>query len=230
MSTHAFHPTRWSLVARATKDDAPAARAALDELCRLYWPPLCSFARRWGLNGADAEDATQNFFAELLRNDKFATADAERGKLRTFLLSIFNKRLINLRVRDQHRDNISFDQLETPLDPADPQSPEHEFTRQWAITTMDSAMSRLAAEYAQSGKENFFTACRPLLSIDADGNEDYALIAKQLGIKEGALRVATHRLRHRFREIIFATIAETLDNPTEANVRAEIGVLMESLA
>ncbi len=229
MSTHAFHATRWSLVARATKDDAPAARAALDELCRLYWPPLFSFARRWGMSEADAEDATQSFFAELLRNHKFAMADAESGKLRTFLLSIFSKRLINLRVRDRHRDNISFDQLETPLDPADPKSPEHEFTRQWAITTMDTAMSRLAAEYAQSGKENFFTACRPLLSIDAEGNEDYAAIAKQLGIKEGALRVATHRLRHRFREIIFATIAETLDNPTEANVRAEIGALMESL-
>lgn len=227
---HAFQPTRWTLVARATQDDAPAARAALDELCRIYWPPLFSFATRWGLSAADAEDATQNYFAELLRNDKFAIADADRGKLRTFLLHSFTKRLINLRDRDQHRNNLSFDQLETPLDPADPQNPELSFNRQWAIATMENAMRHLADEYVQSGKEAFFTACRPLLGIDAAGNEDYALIAKQLGIKEGALRVATHRLRHRFREIIFTTIAETLDNPTEASVRAEIGVLMESLA
>ncbi len=227
---HAFRPTRWTLVARATQDDAPAARAALDELCRLYWPPLFSFARRWGLNEAEAEDATQSYFAELLRNDKFAIADAGRGKLRSFLLHSFTKRLINFRDRDHHRDNISLDQGETPIDVADPHGPEHEFTRQWALTTMENVMRHLADEHVQNGKEGFFTACQPLLGIDAAGNEDYADIAKKLGIKEGALRVATHRLRRRFREILFATIAETLDNPTEANVRAEIGVLMDSLA
>ena len=182
---------------------------------------------------ADAEDATQNFFAELLRNDKFAIADAGRGKLRTFLLHSFTKRLINLQQRDRHRSDISLaallDESGTHLDPADPRHPAHEFNREWAITTMETAMSHLASEYAQSGKADFFSACRPLLNIDAAGNEDYVTIARQLGIKEGALRVATHRLRHRFREITFATIAETLDTPTEANVRAEIGVLMESL-
>ncbi|MFZ4767602.1 MAG: RNA polymerase sigma factor [Roseimicrobium sp.] len=226
MSTHDFQPTRWTLVARATKNDAPAARAALDELCRLYWPPLCNFAQRWGLSAVDAEDATQNFFAELLRNDKFAIAEAERGKLRTFLLHSFSKRLINQRERDPRRHHIDSDELP---DVSDPETPEREFTRQWAITTMDSAMKSLAAEYAQSGKDSFFNACRPLLSLEASGNEEYAIIAQKLGIKEGALRVAAHRLRHRFREIIFATIAETLDQPTEANVRTEMRLLMEAL-
>jgi RNA polymerase sigma-70 factor (ECF subfamily) len=90
---HAFQPSRWTLVARATQDDAPAARAALDELGRIYWPPLCCFATRWGLSEADAEDATQNYFAELLRNDKFAIADAERGRLRTHPISSWWRRM-----------------------------------------------------------------------------------------------------------------------------------------
>lgn len=228
MSTaeHAFQPTRWSLVLRAKQDDEPIARAALEELCRLYWPPLCSFARRWGMSDADAEDATQNFFAELLRNDKFAIADADRGKLRTFLLSTFTKRLINQRERDPSRHHITPDELP---DATDPQTPEREFTQQWAVTTMETALSRLSDECLQSGKSTLFTACRPLLTLDASGNDDYAAIARQLGMREGAVRVAVHRVRQQFRETLFAVIAETLDHPTEANVRAEIGALMEAL-
>ncbi len=233
-SAPAFQPTRWSLVARTQQDDDPAARAALNELCQLYWPPLCAFARRWGLSAADAEDVTQSFFAELLRNEKLAIADPERGKLRTFLLSTFTKRLINLRQRNPERGHFS---LDAPLDdsglmrdPADPQTPEHEFNRQWAMTTMETALARLAAEYAAAGKAGHFTAFRPLLDLAASGHEDYAAIAQQLGMKEGAARVAAHRVRQRFREMIFTTIAETLDQPTEAAVRAEIGLLMESLS
>ena len=232
-SPPAFQPTRWSLVARATVDDDPAARIALNELCQLYWPPLCAFARRWGLSDADAEDVTQNFFAELLRNEKFAIADPERGKLRTFLLSTFTKRLINLRQRDRERGHVS---LDAPLndagparDPADPHTPEHEFNRQWAMTTMETALARVEAEYGTAGKAAHFAAFRPLLDLAATGNEDYAALARQLGMKEGAARVATHRVRQRFREMIFTTIAETLDQPTEAAMRAEIGLLMESL-
>ena len=222
MSTHVFHPTRWTLVARATQDDAPAARAALDELCRLYWPPLCSFARRWGLSETDAEDATQNFFAELLRNDKFAIADPERGKLRTFLLHSFTQRLKNFRQRDPSQKNV-------PLDDVPPSTTDIDFDREWAITTMEAAMTQLGQEYELKGKADFFNACRPLLGIGAEGNEDYARIARALGMKEGALRVATSRLRLRFREVLFAVIAATLDQPSDNDVRAEIGVLMESL-
>lgn len=237
---HAFQTTRWSLVARATRDDAPTARAALDELCRLYWPPLYQFARSRGFSEVDAEDATQSFFAELLRHDKFAIADAERGKLRTFLLHTFSKRLLNFHraERAQSRGgglatlslDAPLDESGKHLDPGDPQTPELEFNRQWAVTTMETALARLEAEYSQGGKTSLFAACRPFLSVEADGNDDYACIAQQLGMKEGAVRVTVHRLRQRFREVIFAVVAETLDTPSEANVRAEIGMLMESLA
>ncbi len=236
---HAFQPTRWSLVARATRDDAPAARAALDELCRLYWPPLYQFARSRGLSELDAEDATQSFFAELLRHEKFAIADAERGKLRTFLLHTFSKRLLNFHRHGQAQSrgggqvtlslDAPSDETGRHLDPGDPQTPELEFNRQWAVTTMETALARLEAEYAESGKSTLFAVCRTLLSLDAGVNEDYAALAAQLDMKQGAVRVAVHRLRHRFREIIFAVVAETLENASEGNVRAEMGLLMESL-
>src|SRR6188768_264535 len=92
----AFHRTRWSLVMRAADPQEPAARAALEELCRLYWPPLYCFARRKNLSPADAEDATQSFFAEILRRGTLESADPERGKLRTFLLCAFQRHLVDL--------------------------------------------------------------------------------------------------------------------------------------
>ncbi len=236
---HAFQATRWSLVARATKSDEPAARAALDELCRIYWPPLCSFAQREGLSEADAEDITQSFFAELLSHDKFALADAERGKLRTFLLHTFSKRLLNFhrhrKTQSRGGGEVTFSldapghESGTPLDSADPKTPELEFNRQWAVTTMEAALTRLEADYSKDGKTWLFSACRPLLNVQVNDGEDYSALAKQLEMKEGAVRVVVHRLRHRFREIIFSVVAETLDNPSESNVRAEIGVLMQSL-
>jgi len=236
MSATAFQATRWTLVARAAEPNSPAAHAALDELCRLYWPPLCSFARRWGLSAADAEDATQNFFAELLRGEKFAVADAERGRLRTFLLTTFTKRLIDFHrpARAQSRGAgqlpLSLDAplpgTDLPIDPADPQTPAEAFNHDWAMTTMETAIRQLEAESSHAA---LFAACRPLLSLDAAGNEDYAAIARELGMKEGAVRVAAHRLRQRFREVLFAVVAETLDTPSEANVRAEIGALIEAL-
>jgi len=239
MSATAFQATRWTLVARAAEPNSPAAHAALDELCRLYWPPLCSFARRWGLSDADAEDATQNFFAELLRGEKFAVADAERGRLRTFLLTTFTKRLIDFHrpARAQSRGAghlpLSLDaplpDTDAWLDPADPQTPANAFNRQWAITTMETAVARLESEFVDGSHAAFFQACRPQLSLDAAGHADYAAIARDLGLKEGAVRVAVHRLRRRFREVLFAVVAETLDPPSEANIRAEIGLLLESL-
>lgn len=236
---HAFQATRWSLVSRATKSDEPVARAALDELCRIYWPPLCSFALREGLSEADAEDVTQSFFAELLGHDKFALADAERGKLRTFLLHTFSKRLLNFH---RHRKTqsrggglatLSLDapvfETDAPLDSADPQTPELEFNRQWAVTTMETALAHLESEYSNHGKSRLFSACRPLLTPQTHENEDYTALARQLDMKEGAVRVMVHRLRQRFRETIFSVVAETLENPSESNVRAEIGVLMQAL-
>ena len=234
-----FQPTRWSLVSRATQDDAPAARAALDELCRLYWQPLHEFACRAGFSPADADDATQSFFAEFLRRERFGIADPERGKLRTFLCTSFSNHLRDLRrraatvARGGGQQHISLDaenhDENATLDPADPVDPEREFDRAWALATMDAAVARLEAEMAARGKEGTVAPYRGFLGIDAGGGEDYAATARALGLSEGAVRVNVCRLRREFRATLFAVIADTLDDPAEEEIRTEVRALIEAL-
>ncbi len=234
-----FQPTRWSLVSRATQADAPAARAALDELCRLYWQPLHAFACRAGFSPADADDATQSFLAEFLRRERFGIADPQRGKLRTFLCTAFSNHLrdLNRRVATSARGgavpHVSLDAEQhdrnSPLDPADPQDPAREFDRAWALATMNAAVARLESALAERGKAGTLAPYRSFLGIDAGGSEDYAATARTLGVSEGAVRVNVCRLRKDFRAALFAVIADTLDDPTEEAIRAEVRALIEAL-
>lgn len=235
-----FRATRWSLVARAASPAEPAARAALDELCRLYWQPLHAFACRSGLGATDAEDATQSFFAEFLRHERFAIADPQRGRLRTFLCTAFANHL-----RDLHRRgttatrggshvHVSIEAPRTadtpPLDPADPHDPAREFDRSWALATMDAAITRLAATLAARGKAGTLAPYHGFLGIEAGGGEDYAATARAVGLSEGAVRVNVCRLRKEFRAALFDVIADTLDQPTDENIRAEVRTLIDALA
>jgi DNA-directed RNA polymerase specialized sigma24 family protein len=239
MNDRLFQPTRWSLVSRATQKDAPAARAALDELCRLYWQPLHGFACRAGFSPADADDATQSFFAEFLRRERFGVADPQRGKLRTFLCSAFANHLRDLHrrattiTRGGAQPHISLDagplDDDAPMDPADPADPAREFDRAWALATMDAAVARLEAELAARGKAGSIEPYRAFLGIEAGGHEDYASTARALGLSEGAVRVNVCRLRREFRAALFAVIADTLETPDEEEIRAEVRALIEAL-
>lgn len=236
----AFRATRWSLVARAASPAEPAARAALDELCRLYWQPLHSLACRNGLSASDADDATQSFFADFLRRERFAVADPQRGRLRTFLCTAFANHL-----RDLHRRgttetrggghaHVSIDAPRDdeapPLDPADPHDPAREFDRTWALATMEAAVARLEATLASRGKAGTLAPYRAFLGLDAGGLEDYASTARELGLSEGAVRVNVCRLRKEFRAALFDAIADTLDEPKDENIRAEVRTLIDALA
>jgi RNA polymerase sigma-70 factor (ECF subfamily) len=239
MSGERFQPTRWSLVSRATRDDAPAARAALDELCRIYWQPLRDLACRMGLSPADADDATQSFFAEFLRRERFEVADPARGKLRTFLCTSFSNHLRDLHrrttaaVRGGAQAHVSLDaehhEDPSPLDAIDPVNPEREFDRAWALATMDAAVARLEAGLAARGKGGTLEPYRSFLGIEAGGSEDYATTARALNLSEGAVRVNVCRLRKEFRASLFAVIADTLDEPAEEEIRSEVRALIEAL-
>jgi RNA polymerase sigma-70 factor (ECF subfamily) len=236
----AFRATRWSLVARAASPAEPAARAALEELCRLYWAPLHALACRMGLSPADAEDATQSFFADFLNHQRFAVADPHRGKLRTFLCTAFANHLRDLQRRRTTEArggavvHVSIDAPRAddapPLDPADPHDPAREFDRAWALATMDAATARLETALAERGRAGTLTPYRSFLGLDAGGGENYAATAIALGLSEGAVRVNVCRLRRDFRAALFATIADTLDAPTEENIRAEVRALIDALA
>ncbi len=236
----AFRATRWSLVARAASPTEPAARAALEELCRLYWTPLHAFACRTGLSATDAEDATQSFFAEFLQRERFAIADPQRGKLRTFLCTAFANHLHSLhrhksaQTRGGGQVHISIDAPRgddaLPIDPADSHEPAREFDRAWALATMDAAVARLEVELTARGKAGTLAPYRSFLGLDTGGCEDYAAAARVLGVSEGAVRVNVCRLRKDFRAALFATIADTLDAPTDENIRAEVRALIEALS
>jgi RNA polymerase sigma factor (sigma-70 family) len=237
----AFPLTRWSVVLQTRPDGQTGqSRAALEELCRQYWFPLYAFARRRGHSPADAEDLTQNFFAELISAKLFEVADPAQGRLRTFLLTAFQRRLA-----DQHRREhalkrgggqppVSID-LDTAEDRfraelADHETPESAFELRWAVALLDGAMTLLEQEYAEAGKREQFNVLRPFLTAAQAHSSGYEDLARHLKLSNVAARQAVHRMRERFRQILRNCVADTLREPTPAAVDEELAALKVALA
>jgi len=216
-----FATTHWTLVRRA-RDGGNAARAALDELCTATWYPLYAFARRRGLARDEAADATQGFFAEFLARGGFARADEQRGRLRAYLLGAFQKHLAKraeaatAEKRGGGARVLSFDPAAAEGrysgDPAHTLGPEQLFASAWARALLAQVVETLRAEYAARGQDELFTALEGELAGDAT---PLAELARRLGSTEGAVKVAAHRLRTRYREGLRAAIVATLDDPGE---------------
>jgi RNA polymerase sigma-70 factor (ECF subfamily) len=217
-----FHTTRWSVVLAAQRgSDTSRAHAALAALCRDYWYPLYAFVRRRGHAPHDAQDLTQAFFATLLETNATA-ADPKRGRFRSYLLGALKHFLAN----DFHRANaqkrgggqqlVEWDALEPEaryaLEPAEQTDADALFDRRWALDVLDRAMKRLRAEFAAKKGESTFEVLKGTLSGAEASREE---LAKKLGMTEGALKVAIHRLRQRYREVLRAEIAETVNSPEE---------------
>lgn len=238
-----FPPTRWSMVL-ATREggDARAGEKALGELCRIYWQPIYSFARRRGVPPSDAEDLAQGFFIRLLEDGLFAKADASAGRLRSFLLGAFQRyqreewRKTMAAKRGAGQVLISFDaeDSEAAFLAEDPsaESPERLFEKQCARALLESAMKRLAAEQASIGKDRAFALLRPLLSPSEDGDEGgtHEEISTALGLTVEASRAAVYRLRKRFREILREVVADTLSHPTAESIDEELMALRAALS
>jgi RNA polymerase sigma-70 factor (ECF subfamily) len=212
-----FATTRWSLIAAARDPDAPEARQALAELCGLYWYPLYAYIRRRGHDHAGAEDLTQGFFAHLLERHDWAAADPARGRFRSFLLAACQHFLANehdratAQKRGSGRQPLSLDFADADgryaREPAHDQTPERLFERRWALTLLEQVLAGLREEYESSGKGRLFEALKGSLG----GPEvPYAAVAADLGLSEGAVKVAAHRLRQRYRDRLRAAIAETV--------------------
>jgi RNA polymerase sigma-70 factor (ECF subfamily) len=217
-----FLTTRWSLV-RAAGGTDPSARVALEELCTLYWYPLYAYARRAGHGADDARDLVQGFFARLLAKNALSELAEEGGHFRSYLLAALRHHLAHERERAQTLKRggasafvaLEFDGAEAryALEPADPRSPERLFERKWALTVLERALARLAAEQLEKGRGEVFERLRPFLVDDAD--EPLAAVAAELALSANAARVAVHRLRRRYRELLLAEVAETVDGPAE---------------
>ena len=213
-----FPNTRWSLVLAARQPQSPETAAALEAICRAYWYPLYAYVRRSGQSPSDAQDLTQEFFCRLLEKRWLDSADREKGRLRTFLV-VALKHFINKERRRALAHRRGGGQAHALFDTAFAESryaadshslaPDEAFDQQWALTLLDLTVNRLRDEFSVAGKSGDFEILKSCLMADR-GSIDYAAVAKQLGVKEGAARVAAHRLRKRFREIYRQEISQTL--------------------
>jgi RNA polymerase sigma factor (sigma-70 family) len=221
-----FPTTRWSRVIAAGDPDAPQARESLAALCDAYWYPLYAYIRRRGHDPERARDLTQDFFVRVLERGLLAEADPARGRFRSFLRTVCVHYLANrhdwenAKIRGGGRASLSIDAVDAEgrysRELADEMSPDRIFDRSWALTLLERVLGQLRREYDEAGKAATFEALEGGL---AGGPEDvsYATIAARLGTTAGAARVAAHRLRRRYGELLRREIASTIDDPAEVD-------------
>src|SRR2546428_10526710 len=217
-----FATTHWSVVLTAGQCASPQAAEALEKLCRTYWYPLYAYVRRHGHSPHDAQDLTQGFFARLLEKNWVGVADRERGKFRSFLLSLLNHYLgderdrANAAKRGGGKVLISLDEqtAENLLsqEPASCLSLEREFEKRWAAALLQQAMMRLREEFETTGKGRTFDQLKLFLEGEASSG-DYAAMAAGLGMSANAIAVSVHRLRQRYRELVRLGVGHTVASP-----------------
>lgn len=224
-----FATTRWTMVRAA----GASAAEALESLCGAYWFPLYAYVRRHGFSKEDAEDLTQAFFAKLLERQDFAGLKRENGRFRAFLLAALKNFLSNERDRAgrlKRGGNITH--LSLDWQSADAQfqiadggqiPPDAAYDREWAISLLERVVSKLREEAVAEGQGARFEQLKEFLTV-GKGGISYGEVARGLLMEEGALRVAVHRLRKRYRELLRREVAETLSDP--AMVEDELAVLL----
>ena len=227
-----FHTTRWTQVFKARE-----GTGALRDLCAAYYAPVIAFLRRQGNDADAALELAHAFFARMLEGDAFGGADPAQGRFRAYLLGAVKHFVANLREAGNRQRrgggmqllSIDASQLDSPalnIPDDERQSPEAAFDRQWAVTVLGRAMETLQSECAAQGKAALLDHLRPwLLGETAHG--DQAQEAEALGMSAGAMKVAVHRMRQRFRRLVRAEIAGTLED--DAAVEDEMQALLVAL-
>lgn len=231
-----FPTTLWTVVLHAGRDEPAQARAALTRLCQAYWYPLYCFVRHRGHSAHDAEDLTQAFFAHLLEKHGVARVDPGLGRFRTFLLASLKNYLANDRDKAEALKRggghtiISIEQGSADsrfqVEPSHDMTPERHFERQWAMTLLEQVLEALREEYHADGKGELFEELKPAI---AGQPASYVAIAARLRKSEGAVKVAVHRLRTRYRELMRERIAATVGTG-ECEVEDELNHLVTILA
>jgi RNA polymerase sigma-70 factor (ECF subfamily) len=232
-----FATTRWTVVLAAGRRGSPQADVALEELCRTYWYPLYAYVRRHGHSCEDAEDLTQAFFARLLEKHYLEGISREGGKFRAFLLVAVKRFLANEWDRASSRKrgggvrplSLDWQDAETRyrIDPVDQLSPDTLYDRAWAVAMLERVIMRLRDECGAEGKARLYEQLKTFL-MAGKGDIPCAQAAAALEMTEGALRVAIHRLRRRYRELLREEITQTLSDPAQAD--EELHALFSALA
>jgi RNA polymerase sigma factor (sigma-70 family) len=220
-----FATTHWSVVLTAGRQDTTRSTVALEKLCQTYWFPLYAYVRRRGFSAHDAQDLTQGFFETLLKRRSLANADPNRGRFRSFILGAMNHFLTDecQKGRAQKRGGgqaqpISLDLAAAEgrfnLEPALAPAPDLTFEKEWANALLEAVLNRLQEEYAKDDKSALFDILRVFLTAGQE-TISYPELATRLGMTEGNVRVAAHRLRKRYRELLRAEVADTVSSPEE---------------
>lgn len=220
-----FEQTKWSLIFNAAQGDAPGAREALSRLFEVYWPPLYAFVRRKGHPPEDAQDLVQGFCTHLLEKNGLATVDRARGRFRSWLLTSLQNYLSNELDRRRTlkagggQPLLSLDAAAAEgtylHEPVDELTPEHLYERLWALTFLRHVLGLLREEHVRAGKEQLFDALKDHLMGEPDAGA-YAQLAGKLGTSPGAVATAASRLRAKYRALMFAELARTVEQPEDA--------------
>lgn len=226
-----FQTTRWSLIA-AARDSPGEARAALEQLCRAYRPPVLAFVRRSGYATADAEDLTQAFFLRFLERAWYADADPRRGRFRALLLAALRNFL-----HDQHAQSCTLKRgalrrvdAKAIEALAGDESPEQAFTRAWLGTVLAHALCRLEREWDEAGKRARFEQLAPLLVEHADASE-LRQLAAATGLRSNTIAVQAHRMRQRLRQLVRLELLQTVGSGEALEQElAELRGALESVA
>ncbi len=233
-----FHTTRWTLVMVSAQSQVAEGKAALSELCRIYWYPLYSFVRRRGYSPHDAQDLTQGFFMHLLEHRALTQVDRLKGKFRSFLLASLQNYLSNelQRARSLKRGKeyefVSLDWSSAEdryrLEPADYLTAEKIFDARWAMTLLNNVMLELGRAYTAEGKDTTFQALEIFLRFgDSRPSPSYEQLSETLGISVAGIKTLVHRLRKRYAALLRAEVARTVSNPAE--IDSEIHALCDAL-
>lgn len=231
-----FPTTNWGVVQKAAEVNSVDSSQAFATLCEAYWHPLYFYIRRHGHNAEDARDLTQDFFARLLEKHYLKDFQPERGRFRSFLLACLKHFLLNdLERSHAGKRGGGRPPLRLDLEGAErlfsaaqthTASPEEIFERQWALTMLHRVLDRLREELAGKGNVDHFDRLKGYVMGEA-GRVPYAQVAETLGMTEGAVKVAVHRLRERLGLLLRQEIASTVSDPAE--VDGEIRFLLKAL-
>ena len=232
-----FQTTRWSRILLARDPTNPQAKEALSALCETYWYPLYAYIRRKGYSAQESEDLTQGFFCGFLHRNYLKAVRPEKGRFRSYLLGALHHFLSNERARSQAEKRgggkaplrLDFQDAEGRyrLEPSHAVTPEILFDRRWALTLLDRVLWRLEEESEKSGKSELFRSLNTTLMSGKTARGEYERLASELNLSEGAVKVAVHRLRRRYRELLRDEIAQTVAQPED--VDEEIGYLFSIL-
>jgi RNA polymerase sigma factor (sigma-70 family) len=229
-----FPTTRWTLVVAAGNPERKEARSALISLCESYWYPLYAYVRRRGYPADQAQDLTQEFFIRVLEGRYLDRADPQKGRFRSFILT--SLRFFVADEEDHHRAHkrgagavlpleFSSGEQRYQLEPAHNETPERIFERRWALSVLDRVVGKLRDEFVHRGRPEHFERLKVFLLGQPDA--PYATLAREMNTSEGALKVAIHRLRKRYRELFRQEIADTVADPAE--VESELRYLANVL-